>query len=108
MAGLRAEAKTELPPRYAKYKPCGGEFLLQLADGPTVGTPATETNLRNWTKKYAVDFPATIDPSYKLGALFQADAYPANIIIDTTNTCAIVMNHCIYCSSRDSRILRRS
>jgi hypothetical protein len=79
------EAKTELPPRYAKYKPCGGEFLLQLADGPTVGTPATETNLINWTKKYGVAYPSTIDPSYQLGSLFQADAYPANIIIDTTS-----------------------
>jgi hypothetical protein len=79
------EAKYELPPRHLKYKPCGGEFFLQLADGPTVGTAATPTNLLNWTKKYLVDFPATIDPSYKLGALFKADAFPANFIIDTTN-----------------------
>jgi hypothetical protein len=78
------EAKTELPPRYLKYKPCGGEFLLQLADGPSVGTPATPSNLLNWTKKYKVDYPSTIDPSYRLGSLFQADAYPANIIVDTT------------------------
>jgi hypothetical protein len=77
------EAKTELPPRYAKYAPCGGQFLLQLADGPTVGEPATPTHLTNWTKKYQENFPAAIDPSYKLGSLFQSDAFPANMIIDT-------------------------
>ena len=78
------EAKVELPPRYAKYAPCGGQFLLQLADGPTPGTPATPTHLYNWTKKYVEDFPAVIDPSYKLSALFKSDAFPANFIIDTT------------------------
>ncbi len=78
------EAKTLLPVKHTSYKPCGGEILLQLADGPTPGTAATPQNLINWTKKYGVDFPATIDPSYKLSSLFEADAYPANMIIDLT------------------------
>jgi hypothetical protein len=78
------EADQVLPPLYAKYHPKGGEFLLQLADGPTPGIAAEPKHLYNWTKKYAVDYPATIDPSYKLGALFEADAFPANMIIDTT------------------------
>ena len=77
------EAANVLPGLYAKYKPLGGEFLLQLADGPTPGSPANSKHLFNWTKKYKVDYPATIDPSYKLSALFQADAFPANMIIDT-------------------------
>lgn len=77
------EAANVLPGLYAKYKPKGGEFLLQLADGPTPGSPANSKHLFNWTKKYKVDYPATIDPSYKLSALFQADAFPANMIIDT-------------------------
>lgn len=78
-----AEAKTELPSRYIKYKPLGGEFLLQLGDGATVGKPATQKDLYNWTTKYKVDFPATIDPDYKLGELFPANAWPANLMIDT-------------------------
>lgn len=78
------EAGSVLPAKYAAYKPRGGEFLLQLADGPTPGTPAQPKNLTSWTTKYKVDYPATIDPSYKLGALFEADAFPANFIIDTT------------------------
>jgi hypothetical protein len=77
------EAANVLPGLYAKYKPKGGEFLLQLADGPTPGDPANAKHLYNWTHKYKVDYPATIDPSYKLSALFQADAFPANMIIDT-------------------------
>jgi hypothetical protein len=77
------EAKSVLPGLHAKYKPCGGEFLLQLADGPNPGTAATPKNLYTWTTKYNVDYPATIDPTYKLGALFDANAFPANMIIDT-------------------------
>lgn len=77
------EAKTELPAKHAKYKPLGGEFLLQLGDSATAGKPATPKDLFNWTKKYKVDFPSTIDPDYKLGELFPANAWPANLIIDT-------------------------
>lgn len=78
-----AEAKTDLPAAYLKYKPLGGEFLLQLGDGANGGVPATPKDLYNWTKKYKVNFPATIDPDYKLGELFPANAWPANLIIDT-------------------------
>jgi len=77
------EADKVLPDLYVKYKPMGGEFLLQLADGPVPGKAATQKSLFNWTDKYDVDYPSTIDPSYKLGALFDADAFPANLIIDT-------------------------
>jgi hypothetical protein len=77
------EAKTLLPPKHLAYKPCGGEFALVLIDGPTPGTPATPLNLVGWTKKYSVDFPAAIDPSSKLSSLFDADAFPSNIIVDT-------------------------
>lgn len=76
------EAKTELPPRYSKYQPLGGEFLFQLADGATQGVAATQKDLVNWTKKYKVDYPSTIDADKQLAALFDANAYPANMIID--------------------------
>jgi hypothetical protein len=79
------EADTVLPGKYANYKPQGGEFLLQLADGQTPGTAATSKNLYNWVTKYEVNYPGTIDPSYKLGALFDQDAFPANFIIKTQN-----------------------
>lgn len=76
------EAKTELPPRHAKYLPLGGELLFQLADGATQGVVATQKDLVNWTKKYKVDYPSTIDTDKQLAALFDANAYPANMIID--------------------------
>ncbi len=76
------EAKTELPPRHAKYLPLGGEFLFQLADGATQGVAATPKDLTNWNKKYKVDYPSTIDEDKQLSALFDANAYPANMIID--------------------------
>jgi len=77
------EAHYVLPGLHDKYAPQGGEFLLQLADSSTPGEPATTTNLINWTTKYKVNYPATVDPTYKLGSLFDADAFPANMIIDT-------------------------
>jgi hypothetical protein len=76
------EAQSELPPRHAKYKPLGGEFLFQLADGATQGKSATQKDLVNWTTKYKVDYPSTIDADKQLAALFDANAYPANMIID--------------------------
>jgi len=81
------EAGTVLPGQHKKEKPLGGEFLLQLADGPQGGISATQLDLSKWTTKYMVNkgeaYPATYDPEYKLGALFEADAFPANMIIDT-------------------------
>lgn len=77
------EADEVLPGLYTKYQPQGGEFFLVLGDGPTPGVPAEAKNLYLWDKKYAVDYPSAIDPSSKLAALFEADAYPANLIIRT-------------------------
>ena len=79
----KTEAKSILPGLYELYKPQGGEFLLQLADGPTGGEPATVKNLYNWSKLYKTNYPSVLDPAYKLGALFEAEAYPQNFIIDT-------------------------
>lgn len=77
------EADKVLPVKYDEYNPQGGEFLLQLADGPTPGKAATTKNLLSWTSKYDVNYPATYDPQYKLSALFDADAFPANMIVNT-------------------------
>ncbi len=77
------EADAILPDEYKKYKPDGGEFFVELADGATPGKAATKKNLANWAQKYEVDYPMAIDPSYQLGALFEADSFPANMIVDT-------------------------
>jgi hypothetical protein len=77
------ESKLVLPAKHAKYRPCGGEFLLQLADGPTPGMPATGKNLQNWTTTFAVDYPSVLDPSRRLAALVSSEGYPSNVIVDT-------------------------
>lgn len=77
------EADKVFPGLYEDYKPKGGEFFVQLADGATPGKAANAKALRSWTDTYEVDYPMAIDPSYQLGALFEADAFPANMVIDT-------------------------
>ncbi|WP_437981799.1 TlpA disulfide reductase family protein [Sorangium sp. So ce117] len=79
----KIEAESVLPELYKKYQPQGGEFLVQLADGRTPGEAAVPNDLYRWTTRYDVQYPSAIDPSYKLGALFQADAFPANMIVRT-------------------------
>ncbi len=78
------EAGTIIPMKHDLYSACGGEFFLDLHDSLTPGTPATPTNLRNWTSMYKVSFPAALDPSFQLDKLFAAQAFPQNMIIDTT------------------------
>jgi hypothetical protein len=79
----RNEAKTMIPARHLKYKPLGGEFLIQLNDGPAPGHVAVQQDLLSWTTQFHVNFPATIDAHRQLDALFVASVYPANIILDT-------------------------
>jgi hypothetical protein len=76
------EAKNVLPGKYEEYQPEGGEFLMQLAEGPA-GDPATAKNLGTWTTKYDVNYPSSIDPSNKISALFNGAYFPTNILIDT-------------------------
>jgi hypothetical protein len=78
------ESGKVFPQKYARYAPCGGEILLDLHDGEIPRTAATLQDLRDWTAQYGVDYPAVVDPAYKLDPLFQADAFPNNIIVDTT------------------------
>ena len=78
------EAKSILPGKHATYAPCGGELLLNLVDGMHQGVPATPQDLIGWTTTYKIDYPVTIDPSAKLHPLWQANAIPENIIVDTT------------------------
>lgn len=80
-----AESRDTLPGEYANLHSRGAEFLLDLTDGPNPGTAATPTDLDMWTAEYHEDFPAVIDPEYELAALFAADFYPANLIVNTRN-----------------------
>lgn len=79
------EAKCELPGRYARYSPCGGEILLQLVDGPVPNVAATQQNLYTWAvDEYKEAFPATIDPKPRRNTIYAVDAFPQNVILDTS------------------------
>jgi hypothetical protein len=78
------EAKTELPMKHAEYRPCGGEFLFQLAEGAAPGTPATAANLAAWTSTYKVDYPSTYDQKRLLSVLYGGGAFPDGVVIDTS------------------------
>jgi hypothetical protein len=77
------ESEEILPVEVPKYKAIGAEMLLVLADGPTVGEPATISNLSTWTQKFGTTWPSTIDAAYRLPTLLQTQVYPVNIVIDT-------------------------
>jgi len=77
------ESEEILPEEYATYAPLGAELFVLLADSGTPGDPASDKNLVSWVTKYGTAWPAAIDPSYKLPALFTGSAYPINMVIDT-------------------------
>jgi hypothetical protein len=79
----KEEAKSDLPGFYAKYKPCGGEFFFQLAEGAGLGSPVTQELLDAWTTVYKVSYPATFDPGHQLGELY-ASGFPTSAIVDTS------------------------
>jgi hypothetical protein len=76
------EAKSLLNGLYAKYKPCGGEFFYQLAEGAMQGAPLDEPQLKVWASSYKVAYPITMDNSRELGP-FYAAGFPAGVIVDT-------------------------
>ena len=36
----------------------------------------------SWGKKFKVDYPIALDPTYQLASVFDANAYPGNMIVD--------------------------
>lgn len=79
------EAANVLPGKYDEFEPLGAELLLNLADGIEPGVPGTFSDLDNWVTTFPVRYPAVVDPTYQLGALFPSSSFPANIIVDTAD-----------------------
>jgi hypothetical protein len=68
---------------YAKYQPQGVEFVCSLfEDASNPPKPAKPLDLRNWGTKFQVAFPMILDPGFKFGRFFTADATPMNLIVD--------------------------
>jgi hypothetical protein len=77
------EAKNLLNGLYAKYHPCGGQFVFQLAEGAAPGVPVDQKILHAWVTAYHVTYPATIDVARQLLPLYNSDSFPDSAIIDT-------------------------
>jgi hypothetical protein len=81
----KLEAQTVLPLKYAELHPRGGELLLDLAESAEPGQVAGFQQLDGWVTTFAVSYPAVIDPSYQLGAMFDSSSFPANVLVDTSD-----------------------
>lgn len=77
------EADEILPGALASYGPCLGALAV-LMDGATPGKAATVAAAKSWADKYSATYPVVIDPASQLTPIFVADAFPANILVDTT------------------------
>ena len=77
------EVDKDLPGKYAKFKPLGGEFLLNLAESDVQGEVAGYPTLDKWVMAFNMSFPSVIDPQRQLSALADPSQFPANIIINT-------------------------
>ncbi len=69
---------------YASYRPQGVEILGALFEDQDYG-PAKPEDLELWGSypDFEVQFPMVLDPSFKLGAFFESDVTPLNMIVDT-------------------------
>jgi len=68
---------------YGSLHPLGLEILGTLFED-TNSYPAQPKDLKNWAglSTHGVKFPFVLDPGFKLGAYFDSDATPLNMLID--------------------------
>ncbi|HET7541931.1 MAG TPA: hypothetical protein VFK05_18785 [Polyangiaceae bacterium] len=68
---------------YATLRPLGLEILGTLFED-NASFPAQPSDLKTWSgpSTFAVKFPMALDPGFKLGAYFDSDATPLNMLID--------------------------
>jgi hypothetical protein len=76
---------------YATFRAQGVEFLGTLFEDANY-FPAQPADLGRWgsVANHAVKFPLVLDPSFKMGAYFDSDATPLNMVIDV-RTMTIVL-----------------
>jgi hypothetical protein len=76
---------------YAMYRAEGVEILGTLFQDDAY-YPAQPSDLTNWgaVANHAVKFPLVLDPGFKMGAYFDSDATPLNLLIDV-RTMTIVL-----------------
>ena len=65
----------------ATYEQKGVRFLGALFEDAQ-SNPAQPSDLVLWAKSFNVDFPFALDPDLKLGAFFDVEATPMEMIVD--------------------------
>lgn len=64
-----------------KYSAEGVVFIGVLFEDDNYAA-AKPADMEWWTKAYSVSFPFVLDPGFKMGEYFSADATPLNMIVD--------------------------
>lgn len=67
--------------KYETYNAKGVQFIGVLFEDANYNA-AQPPDVQWWTQSYQVAFPFVIDPGFKMGAYFSADATPLNMIVD--------------------------
>ena len=76
---------------YDTYRQKGVEFMGAIfEDGANPPNPAAPKDLAWWASNYNVKFPMLLDPGFKTGAFFTADATPMNLLVDTKDMRIVV------------------
>ena len=66
---------------YAEYKARKVEFVGVLFED-TNYDPAKPADISCWSSQYGVEFPMLLDPQFRTGGMFLAEATPMNVVID--------------------------
>ena len=78
------EARRVLPEMRAEFGPKGLQILVAIIAGVDPGVEGNFDDLDLWIESFDVNYLAVIDPHGHLGAIFDSNAFPGNMIIDTT------------------------
>lgn len=82
-SACKAEA-TESMNNFNYWKDKGVMFLtLLFEDAANPPNPATGNDLKLWAQAYGIEYHLALDPNLQLGAFFNKDASPFNMIVDT-------------------------
>lgn len=82
-SGGKTCEKKSLNDHYLELKDQGVVFLGTLfEDSSNPPKPAKPLDLQSWADSYNVEFPMALDPGFKLGSFFTADATPMNLVVD--------------------------
>jgi hypothetical protein len=81
----RDESEETIPAVKSTQGPNGAEFLLLLSDGNAGNVPPVLGELDAWVERYAMTVPAALDPGPVFQPVWDANAYPENILIRTSD-----------------------